>query len=649
LLEREPVQQETGPATPEYLKFQASKSTVDDLVRSLASGMTGTLADEFAAAASRVTGVGGQGEGTYSERLAAERARDESIDPSLRIAGEVGGGMALAGAGLLPKVAEGTSLVRRAVQGAKAGAGYGTVYGFGSGEGMEDRLKSAVTGAAVGGVTGAAVPAAITGTAAAVRGGKALLGKATTPFRGAVNPEAEAQRRVRIALERDQRLPQPALSEAEATAAQARGQPVMNIDRGGETTRALARSAANTSPEGRQTLTSAISERYAGQGERIGGFLKGFLGHRVTAGGELSTREALQAAARKANKPAYAKAYQEGEAVWSDTLEQISQAPDVQAAIRRATRTGANRAAADGFKPVKNPFVTKDEKLIPAVQPDGSRALPSLQFWDHVKRNLDDQIATLDRAGRKSAAADARDLKNQLVAELDSVVPSYAEARAGAARFFGAQDALEAGDTFISSTMAPAEAAAALKKMSPAEKKLFEEGFVTGLLERISRISDNRNVVSAIYGSPQARQKIGLAVGAEKAKELEGFLRVESLMDRARSAVQGNSTTARQLFELGLAGGMAGGGVAGIQAFTGQDIGWQAIAIASVAGAFARRKIDQRVAQSVAEKLVSGNPETMQKAVQHVVRSKRMMEALRSLDIPVAVGAAQQTTREATQ
>jgi hypothetical protein len=45
------------------------------------------------------------------------------------------------------------------------------------------------------------------------------------------------------------------------------------------------------------------------------------------------------------------------------------------------------------------------------------------------------------------------------------------------------------------------------------------------------------------------------ALGPEKARKLEAYLNVESPMNALRGAVRGDSTTARQLFELGLAGG----------------------------------------------------------------------------------------------
>jgi hypothetical protein len=86
---------------------------------------------------------------------------------------------------------------------------------------------------------------------------------------------------------------------------------------------------------------------------------------------------------------AYARAYAQGASgVWDGNLHALTQAPDVQAAIKAATKTGANRATVDGFPAIKNPFAEVNGKLHLIQKADGSVAYPSLQFWDHVQRNL---------------------------------------------------------------------------------------------------------------------------------------------------------------------------------------------------------------------------------------------------------------------
>jgi hypothetical protein len=116
------------------------------------------------------------------------------------------------------------------------------------------------------------------------------------------------------------------------------------------------------------------------------------------------------------------------------------------------------------------------------------RVFPNLQLWDYVARHLQDEARAApigsDRAGLLNDFA--RRIKNSLDAE----VPEYKEAREGASRFFGAENALEAGQKFLTSDLNQAKLG--YQKFSPAEKSLFAEGFTSSLVDRIQKIADNR-------------------------------------------------------------------------------------------------------------------------------------------------------------
>ena len=127
-----------------------------------------------------------------------------------------------------------------------------------------------------------------------------------------------------------------------------------------------------------------------------------------------------------------------------------------------------------------------------ATDANGNRAIPSLQFWDAVKQNLDDKIGAARRAGEKGHAADLTALNAQLKAHLDAAVPSYADARAGAAAFFGAQDALEAGQKFRTARGKNAQYTRALSSMSPPERQLFARGYASELADRVLELRDNQ-------------------------------------------------------------------------------------------------------------------------------------------------------------
>ena len=97
------------------------------------------------------------------------------------------------------------------------------------------------------------------------------------------------------------------LADLEATAAgHAAGIPRIAADEGGELTRALARVPLINHPRPARP-TEATRDRFAGHAQRGAQFIRN-----LTGGADATTtQEGLEAAARAANKPAYAKAYAE--------------------------------------------------------------------------------------------------------------------------------------------------------------------------------------------------------------------------------------------------------------------------------------------------------------------------------------------------
>lgn len=583
----------------------------------------------------------------YDEQVARTRASSKQMQaehPAATMAGEVTGAAALPVGGML----RAGTMPARMLRGAGLGAVTGAAAGAGEGEDPADRATRAGMGAVTGGAVGAVAPPVVEGL---VQGARAVAAPVVNAVRGAFRPGDEAARRVVGAIERDitndpaaaQRLtPQ----EFNASRLQPGGGPATVMDMGGETTRALARSAANTSPEGRQTINTAIDQRFEGQTGRVSDWLRQTF-HYPDAQAQ---QQAIEQTARTVNRAAYARAHRDpgAQAMWDEGFEQLMQAPVVQDAARGATRTGANQAATQGFTPVRNPFEFHDTgSLTPRytqrIDDQGRTILPNLGFWDHVKRNLDDQISKLQRSGENSAARDAQQLRTALVSHLDELVPTYQEARAGAAHFFGAENALEAGQNFVgaSSRYGIPAARDAMARMSAQERQLFQDGYVSRLVEKIEATGDRRNVVNQVMTSPAARAEIRLALGPGRSTELEAQLRVEGIMDLARRAVQGNSTTARQLAELGLAGG---GGALGIHGGVTQDPREMTVAALMGALAMGGRHIDQRVARRVAEMLVSDDPGVLRRGVQVIARNNQFLNALRSADQRLARIGGQQST-----
>jgi hypothetical protein len=199
----------------------------------------------------------------------------------------------------------------------------------------------------------------------------------------------------------------------------------------------------------------------------------------------------------------------------------------------------------------------------------------------------------------------------------------------------------------------------ALAKMTPEERMLFKEGFVSKFIDNVMGSNDRRTILNQINASPAARQRMQIALGEGAYRKMQGFLLIEDMMDKTRQALQGNSTTVRQLVEMGLAGG-AGFALSG--GLTSPDAGSIMTGILMAGGRKGLYLLDQRVARRVGELLASDDPQSVLKAFE-IASSGRFLEILRKasdmlyraliplqprqpLEITVPVGADQSNSRK---
>ena len=146
--EAAPLADPTPAASPKQDRLPENRGLlrrVDDAVRGAADMMTFGFADEIAAGAGALTGIGGSA-GDYAGNIEAQRQRD-SEGGAERFVGQIAGAVTMPG-----KLA--TSIPKAVRQGAATGA----AYGFGSGDGdVWDRVDSAEWGAVAGGAAGGAL------------------------------------------------------------------------------------------------------------------------------------------------------------------------------------------------------------------------------------------------------------------------------------------------------------------------------------------------------------------------------------------------------------------------------------------------------------------------------------------------------------
>lgn len=636
----------TGPKPVQPATAQNDRGAIDATARGAAQGLTANFSDELrglveasganpddpASLGKLLHGAlkywtgDKEAKAKYDEAVQRERGLNKSAEeqhPVASVAGNIAGAIALP----LGAAANVATLPARMATGAAVGAGLGGAAGVGEGDGAVDSISRGLTGAALGGALGGAAPAVVEGV---IRGGRAVAQPVANAIRGVNSADDEAARRVALSIQRDMQTDPGAasrLTPQEFAASRQSGGPATIMDIGGETTRALARSAANTSPEGRAALSRTINDRFEGQTGRVNGWLRNTF-HFPDAQAQ---SDALENVGRTVNRANYHRAMHEGDrSIFSPELDRLMGSPAVVDAMRKASISGKDRAITQGMGAMRQGVTVENGVVTFTRGPSGAPTYPNLAFWDATKREIDDAANAAARAGRNGEAGTLRDLARTLRTELDTHVPSYQQARAGAAHFFGAQDALEAGQNFVSRNMSAAEARRALSQMTPTERQLFQDGFVSRFTETLNQVGDRRSILNKIAESPAAREKLQVAIGHQRAQELEAGLRVEGIMDLARNAVQGNSTTARQLAELGLAGGTYGFSGGGVNPVSSPSALMNAALVYGAARG--KNRINENVSRRVAEMLTSNDPAILLRGIRVVTRSQNLFNSLRATD-----------------
>jgi hypothetical protein len=547
--------------------------------------------------------------------------------PYTTMAGEIAGAVPTMLA--VPELAalKGTGFAGRLAQGALSGAAYGGVSGASQGEGIKERALSSALGAGMGGLFGAGGTALGKGVEAAYeRFGKPVV----STIRGWADAEGEAAKRVTAALKKDQELIQTGkakgMTEEQWYAARDAGEPVTIADLGSTNTQALLRSAANTSPDGRAVIEKMIFDRFAGQSERVASDMR-----RLIVGGanKSKTADELKQLYDVERAPAYRKAFAEpaAQSLWTPELEQISQAPVVQEAIRKAMLSAQDEAAKLGLTPPKIPFIKNQEGRF--ILNPTSNLRPNLQFWDVVKKSLDE-------IGDREHQYWSKSLRNYL----DNIVPAYKDARGVAAKYFGERDALTSGAEAVKSKMEPAELEKLMKVMSPVEKDLFREGYASQAAKDMLERTDTQDITKRFLATPMERQRFNIIFGQNAYEKMQARVEIEKFMDAARTAL-GNSTTARQLIEAGLAGGAIGGyltgdikGIAeGAAVGLGAKAGAASKAVAPLVSGAQKMigYVDRKTASEVASLLMSENDDKIVKAIDMIAKDERLRKAFSSL------------------
>jgi len=301
---------------------------------------------------------------------------------------------------------------------------------------------------------------------------------------------------------------------------------------------ALARTAANTAPDAREILENASTGRIAGQQGRLISALEDAasgnpLGTKVqgpTGPLTANTIEEAQQAVYQNAKPAVSAAYDA--AMASGVTKPIQQpgwfeAPLMQEALNFAKANRKNRVAAFG-------------------EAEGS------QFG-----LLDDARQYLARkAYEGTGSPEAKALAAKLNQFIDDSIPEASGARGLAQGYKQQQAALETGADLARTRPNPNSVAEAGKSQYPGQTA---QGYGIAKINEINQRAPGKRTVDIIDGTPAQREALMAALGS-RAAGVQKQAANERQFLAFNNALSGNSTTARQLAEMGALGGAIGGG-----------------------------------------------------------------------------------------
>ena len=580
-----PVQQQVAPLPPGFVleggqppeEGRSGARIMDDVMRSLASGGAGLLADEFAAFMSTTTGFGGITEGgTYGEELAAQRARSEEIPLSTALPAEIAGGVAStialapAAAATVPaRVAAAAKQLPGWLKAAGFGGLFGGVYGFGGSEGgLEERARGAGVGAGLGAVTGGALyPVA--------KGAQVGLEKLGTAVKSRIAPESTARAKIIQAFERDEITIDQARSRLRELGPQA-----MIADVGGRNVGAVAGNVARAPGAAQNRAEIMLTQRAEGEAGRIAQAVKkgldpeDFYAAEGAFLGNLRTRAA----------PFYEKAYAQYTDLQSRALDRILKSKTGQLALRQAVKITENERAAGGaaYMASVDAELTAAARVAADVGKMGKVGLPgvtkglSLQTWDQIKRGFD---AVLDgKAYRNELTGkmtilgrSVNMMRKTLLKELDKMTGGnksiYAKARKTYSGDAEVLNALRDGKKAMN--LDPEQITRHLAELSDAGKEAYRSGFARALKNIVDETVDKGSAAGRIFGTARKRARIRAVLpDNESYRLLRKTLTAEQKFTKLQREALGGSPTQQRLAQesdaLSELGGMAGVLTAGV-------------------------------------------------------------------------------------
>lgn len=179
---------------------------------------------------------------------------------------------------------------------------------------------------------------------------------------------------------------------------------------------------------------------------------------------------------------------------------------------------------------------------------------PSFKGFQAITEGLWDRASSLDRAGKSKFAGTIKDLRNAILGELDAQSDDFAKARALWAGTKQADDMVELGSKFL--TTSSDDLAEAVKKMSDADKAFFRMGVGRAIEQKMAGKADTTDL-GRMFRNQEFRRKAEIVFpDKESAVDFINTVRAETIKKATTNAVgRGSQTQPRQVAEKQLTGG----------------------------------------------------------------------------------------------
>jgi len=423
----------------------------------------------------------------------------------------------------------------RFLRAATVGGLTGGVAGAGMTEGTAgDKAVGGAVGAGVGLLTAPAGQAGAEllglGGKVATETGRAIINTVRNNAVAKANPSEQADRLLaRAFLDDDLMRDLPMRAESPMP-----GQGLVNL--GGENVTGLARQSTVAQGPGRTIARNFFDEQRAGQSDRAADAAKG-----LTDKGYYGTIETLDKTREATAAPLYNLAREKGAAgVWNDQLANLIKRPSLAQAWQKAQAIAADR----GIE-LPQVFITDAAGKI-----TGIRQVPTIEVWDFVKRGLDDVIGSHRNATTGKIETDLGrgvvGLKQDLLAELDSIVPEYAQARAAWSGPTHSIEMLDLGRDLWRAKGDPGDAIRKFQALSDVDKTYVRIGVARDIIRDAGNVSDTGSIYQKLFNNPNKRALLQ-SVFPSKAS-FESFskaMEAERRMFNTANTVMGGSPTAR--------------------------------------------------------------------------------------------------------